>query len=91
MAYDIAFNFRRLKADIKLEVPELPDLFQKHFGIELTRNGIYAWFERGSMPLERLMQLLTIVMMESDKKVRLNVWDYIEATEKGSRKRKKVA
>jgi hypothetical protein len=80
--YDVRFNYRRLKADIQLEIPELPKLFKKHFGVKLTRSGMYAWFERGSMPLERLVQLLTIVMMESDKKVRLNIWDYIEATAK---------
>jgi hypothetical protein len=91
MAHDIRFNYRRLKADIKLEVPELPGLFKKHFNVKLTKSGIYAWFERGSMPVERLVQLLTIVMMESDKKVRLNIWDYIEATEKGPAKNKQAA
>lgn len=85
--FDVRINFRRLQADMQVEILQLPDLFKKHFNVKVGRSAAYAWFERGKMPLHRLVQLLTIVSLEGDKPIRLNLWDYIEAEERTPKKR----
>lgn len=72
----VSFDYHRFQQEIGYKVPELVDLFYKLYGERLTRAGIYAWFSRGSIPLDRLIQILTVVRVESGRK--LDIWRYID-------------
>lgn len=73
--YVVRFDYRRLQKDIGLKVPEIQKQFRQHFGLEIARCSIYAWFQRGCIPLERLTQLITLVRLETDRK--LDLWRYV--------------
>jgi len=74
--YEVRFNYERLREDIRIPLTQLPELFHQLFGAKLTKQAIHAWFKTGSIPLERLLQILTLVRLESSR--RLDIWRYIE-------------
>jgi len=78
MSYDARFNYERLQKDLGFLLTDLPRLFKGLYGEDISKAAVYAWFARESMSVERLVQLLTIVRIETDKK--LDIWRYIEAT-----------
>jgi hypothetical protein len=60
----------------------LAPLLESLFGEKISKAGVYAWFARERMTVERLIQLLAIVRIETDRK--LNIWKYIRvARQKG--------
>ena len=74
--YEVRFNYDRLRADIQIPLAHLPEFFNQLFGVKLTKQAIHGWFKTGSIPLERLLQILTLVRLESNR--RLDIWRYIE-------------
>lgn len=74
--YVINFNYQRLREDIRIPLGQLPELFDALFGAKLTKQAVHGWFKSGSIPLERLLQILTLVRLESNR--RLDIWRYIE-------------
>jgi hypothetical protein len=74
--YTVKINYKRLQADLGIPLAHFPELFDKFLGIKISQPTAYAWFSRKSMPAERLAQLLTIVRLESGR--RLDIWTYIE-------------
>ena len=83
MSYQTTFNYKKLEKDLGFLATDVPHLFKGLFGEEISKAAVYAWFARESMTVERLVQLLTIVRIETGKK--LDVWKYIEATRPASR------
>lgn len=81
--YNIRFDYRRLREDLGLPVSTLPALFKKHFNLKVSRGTVYAWFHRAAMPVERLTQLLSIVRIETDR--RLDIWRYVEVNPKNKK------
>jgi hypothetical protein len=78
MAYNVRFDFDQLQKDLGFDSNELPRLIEALFGEKVSKSGVYAWFHRERMSVERLIQILTIVRSETG--VKLDVWRYIEAT-----------
>jgi hypothetical protein len=78
MSYQTRFNYERLQKDLGFLATDIPRLFKGVYGEEISKAAVYAWFARESMSVERLIQLLTIVRIETDKK--LDIWKYIEVT-----------
>lgn len=78
MAYKTNFNYERLQRDLGFLATDIPHLFRGLYGEDVSKAAVYAWFRRESMSVERLTQLLTIVRIETGKK--LDIWKYIEAT-----------
>jgi hypothetical protein len=76
MHYQTRFNYERLQKDLGFLLTDIPRLFSGLYGEEISKAAVYAWFARESMSVERLIQLLTIVRIETGKK--LDVWRYIE-------------
>ena len=74
--YEVRFNYSRLREDIGIPLSQLPEFFSALFGVKLTKQAIHGWFKTGSIPLERLLQVLTLVRLESNR--RLDIWRYIE-------------
>ena len=74
--YEVRFNFQRLREDIRIPLGQLPEFFNALFGAKLTKQAVHYWFKTGSIPLERLLQILTLVRLESNR--RLDIWRYIE-------------
>lgn len=74
------FDYLRLREDLGLPLTSLPELFKKHFNITLSRATTYAWFQRGAMPVERLIQLLSIVRIETKR--RLDIWRYLHCRDR---------
>jgi len=72
----VQFDYRRFQQEIGYTTQQLVHLFYKNYGERLTRQAIYYWFSRGSIPTERLIQLLTLVRVESGR--RLDIWRYID-------------
>ena len=85
MAYATRFNYKRLEKDLGFLITDVPGLLEGLFGESISKAAVYAWFQRESMSVERLVQLLTIVRIETGKK--LDIWRYIEATRGESRSR----
>ena len=77
MSYETSFNYEKLQKDLGFLPTDIPALFKGLFGEEISKAAVYAWFARESMTVERLVQLLTIVRIETGRK--LDVWKYIEA------------
>ena len=78
MSYTARFNYDRLQKDLGFLATDIPRLFKGVYGEEISKGAVYAWFARESMSVERLIQLLTIVRIETDNK--LDIWKYIEVT-----------
>jgi hypothetical protein len=74
--YSVRINYKRLQDDLQIPLGHIPELFKKLFGETISKPAVYAWFLRKSMPMERLAQLLTVVRLESGR--RLDLWTYIE-------------
>lgn len=74
--YEVRFNYDRLRNDIQIPLAHLPEFFNHLFGVKLTKQAVHGWFKSGSIPLERLLQILTLVRLESNR--RLDIWRYIE-------------
>ena len=77
MAYETGFNYDKLQKDLGFLATDVPRLFKGLFDEDISKAAVYAWFKRESMTVERLVQLLTIVRIETGKK--LDIWKYIEA------------
>jgi len=77
MSYKAQFNYERLEKDLGFLKTDIPRLFKGLYGEEVSKAAAYAWFARESLSVERLIQLLTIVRIESGKK--LDIWAYIDA------------
>jgi hypothetical protein len=78
MPYGTHFNYERLQRDLGFLPTDLPRLFKGLYGEDISKAAVYAWFARESMSVERLIQLLAIVRIETGKK--LDVWKYIDVT-----------
>jgi hypothetical protein len=78
MTYQVQFDYEALQKDLGFLPADLPPLLKGLFGEKITKAGVYAWFARESMTVERLTQLLAIVRIETDRK--LDVWRYIKVT-----------
>lgn len=89
MSYQVQFRYEALQKDLGFLASDLPPLLQGLFGERITKAGVYAWFARESMTVERLIQLLAIVRIETDRK--LDVWKYIKVTRTGARPIKRAA
>jgi hypothetical protein len=74
--YEVRFNYERLRNDIGIPLGQLPDYFHQLFGAKLTKQAIHGWFKTEHIPIDRLLQLLTLVRLSSNK--RLDIWRYIE-------------
>ncbi|HZO54868.1 MAG TPA: hypothetical protein VFB63_19330 [Bryobacteraceae bacterium] len=85
MSYIVQFDYEALQKDLGFLPGDLPPLLQGLFGEKITKAGVYAWFARERMTVERLVQLLAIVRIETDRK--LNVWKYIRVTRAPTTKR----
>jgi hypothetical protein len=72
----IRFNYKKLQTDLGFLATDIPRLFQSFFGEQISKGAVYAWFARESMTVERLVQLLTVVRLETGRK--LDAWDYID-------------
>jgi len=83
MSYEVRFNYEKLQADLGFLPSDLPQLLKGLFGEDITKAGVYAWFARERMTVERLIQILAVVRLEREKK--LNIWRYIEVTRADSR------
>jgi hypothetical protein len=77
MAYEARLNYQRLEKDLGFLKTDIPHLFKGLYGEEVSKAAAYAWFARESLSVERLVQLLTIVRIETGKK--LDIWKYIDA------------
>lgn len=73
---EVRFDYRRFQQEIAFTIPQLVDLFDQVYGERLSRAAIYYWFSRGSIPVERLIQILTVVRLETGRK--LDIWRYID-------------
>lgn len=78
MSYRARVNYVRLQRDLGFLASDLPRLFREVYGEDISKTAAYAWFTSGKMRVDRLAQLLTIVRIETGKK--LDIWNYIEAT-----------
>lgn len=78
MAYEIRFNYEKLQKDLGFLPTDVPRLFEGVFGERISKAAVYAWFARERMTVERLIQILTIVRIETDRK--LDIWKYVEVT-----------
>ena len=78
MSYTVQFDYEALQRDLGFLPADLPQLLEGLFGEKITKAGVYAWFARERMTVERLIQLLAIVRIETDRK--LNIWKYIRVT-----------
>jgi hypothetical protein len=85
MRCEVRIDYEALRKDIGFEPAEIPALFDKVFGIKLSRSAAYAWHARRSLTLERLAQLLTLVRIETDR--RLDLWKYLTVVDTSSKKR----
>lgn len=65
-----------LKEDLGVKLDELPELFRRYFGENISRSTVHYWFARGSMPLHRFRQLLQIIRLH--KRRRLDPWRYFQ-------------
>ena len=79
-------NYRRLREELGFPVAHLPELFEKTFGEQIHKQTAYAWFNRGFLTAERLAQILTIVRLESGR--RLDLWQFIEVPRDPANRRK---
>lgn len=77
MSYKAQFNYERLEKDLGFLKTDIPRLFKGLYGEEVSKAAAYAWFARESLSVERLIQLLAIVRIETGKK--LDIWKYIDA------------
>lgn len=77
MAYRVRLNYSRLQKDLGFLTSDVPHLLKGLFNEEVSKAAVYAWFTRENMTAERLIQLLTIVRIETGKK--LDIWRYIDA------------
>jgi len=84
MLYTVHFDYEALQKDLGFLPGDLPALLQGLFGEKMSKAGVYAWFARERMTVERLIQLLAIVRIESDRK--LNIWKYIRVTRASNRR-----
>jgi hypothetical protein len=78
-ALHVNFNYRRLQKDVEragFKATDLRLLFKEYCGADIALCSIYAWFQRGCIPLGRLTELLTIVRVTTGK--RLDLWRYID-------------
>ena len=75
MAYNVIFDYDALQKDLGILPADLPQHLSGLLGEKITKAGVYAWFARERMTVERLVQLLAVVRMETDRK--LNIWKYI--------------
>lgn len=78
MSYQARVNYARLQRDLGFLASDLPRLFKSVYGEEISKTAAYAWFTSGKMRVDRLAQLLTIVRIETGKK--LDIWKYIDAS-----------
>jgi hypothetical protein len=78
MSYQARLNFDRLQRDLGFLASDLPRLFKAVYGEDISKTAAYAWFSSKKMRVDRLVQLLTIVRIETGKK--LDIWRYIEAS-----------
>lgn len=83
MSYQVQFDYEALQRDLGFLASDLPPLLKGLFGEQISKAGVYAWFARESMTVERLTQILAIVRLETDRK--LDVWKYIKVTKAGGR------
>jgi len=84
MAYNVQFDYEALQRDLGILPGDLPQHLQGLFGEKITKAGVYAWFSRERMTVERLVQLLAVVRIETDRK--LNVWKYIRVSRAPARR-----
>lgn len=73
------FNIAKLKQDLAdngISLYQLAKLFQKHCPGVADAPTIYAWFARNKLPLERLLQIVAIARVETDRKFKID--DYCE-------------
>jgi hypothetical protein len=84
MPYNVQFDYEALQKDLGFLPSDLPPLLEGLFGEKITKAGVYAWFARERMTVERLIQLLAIVRIETDRK--LNIWKYIRVTRASNRR-----
>jgi hypothetical protein len=77
MSYEARFNFERLEKDLGFLKTDIPRLFKGLYGEDVSKATAYAWFKRESLSVERLVQLLAIVRIETGQK--LDIWKYIDA------------
>ena len=75
MPYNVEFDYQALQKDLGFLPGDLAPLLERLFGEKISKAGVYAWFSRERMTVERLIQLLAIVRIETDRK--LNIWKYI--------------
>jgi hypothetical protein len=83
MSYQVQFDYEALQKDLGFLASDIPPLLKGLFGEKITKAGVYAWFAKERMSVERLTQILAIVRLETDRK--LDVWKYIKVTREGSR------
>lgn len=83
MSYEVRFNYARLQKDLGYLCADIPRLLKGLFDEDVSETAVYSWFNKERLPIERLAQLLTIVRIETGKK--LDVWKYIEAKRPSSR------
>lgn len=83
--YEVHFNYERLREDIGIPLAQLPDYFNHLFGVKITKQAVHSWFKLGSIPLDRLLQILTMVRLSSNR--RLDIWRYIEVPVSISKKK----
>ena len=84
----VKFDYRKLQEDLGFSPADLPELYERLFGVKVGRATAYAWFERGGMTLERFIQLLSLVRWTDDRKI--DVWKYVEVV-KDERPKKRAA
>jgi len=84
MSYSVQFDYELLQRDLGFLPADLPQLLEGLFEKKITKAGVYAWFAKERMSVERLTQLLAIVRIETGRK--LNVWKYIKVTRTGHRR-----
>lgn len=82
MTYQVQFDYEALLKDLGFLASDIPPLLKRLFGERITKAGVYAWFARERMTVERLTQILAIIRLETDRK--LDVWKYIKVTKVGS-------
>jgi hypothetical protein len=88
MTYQVQFDYEGLQRDLGFLASDIPPLLKSLFGEKITKAGVYAWFAKERMSVERLIQVLAIVRLETDEK--LDVWKYIRVS-KGGRSSSKRA
>ena len=73
------FQYAKLKRDLAdngVSLYKLAALFKQHCPGEVDSPTVYAWFARGRIPLERLMQLIAVARLETQREFRID--DYVQ-------------